>query len=297
MLQSMTGYARTAITLTNPEGEKSTVTISLKSLNYRFFETTCKLPYQLSYLENTFIKLFKKNLHRGHIYFTIYMSNPNIFRGTIEPSLSSVRGYLEALETIKKQNNITDPITIDNILRLPNIFAATEQELDEQTTKKITDATNDLIEQIIKVRTKEGEHLQADLEKLFASMTTEIASIEQASAQQVEAQKAKVNDVVKELENDESQLAHVRKDALYALLDKIDIHEEIVRFKSHLERLKQILNSPEVEKGKRLDFTLQELAREINTITAKCSNADISKQAIDIKVEIEKAREQVQNIV
>ena len=297
MLQSMTGYARTAITLTTPEGEKSTVTISLKSLNYRFFEATCKLPYQLSYLENTFTKLFQQHLHRGHIYFTIYMSNPNIFRGTIEPSLSTVHGYIEAIETIKKQNHIAGSITLDNILRLPNIFAATEQELDEETIKKITDATHQLIEQIITVRTKEGEHLENDLEKLFASMTSEIAEIEQASHTQVEEQKAKVAELLKELENDESQIAHTRTDALYAILDKIDIHEEIVRFKSHLKRLKHILTASGTEKGKRLDFTLQELAREINTITAKCSNTAISERAIDIKVEIEKAREQVQNIV
>jgi uncharacterized protein (TIGR00255 family) len=96
---------------------------------------------------------------------------------------------------------------------------------------------------------------------------------------------------------DSNSLADMRKNALFALLDKMDIHEEIIRFKSHTENIKKQIAGQSIEKGKKLDFTLQELGREINTITAKCSDALIGAHAIDIKVEIEKAREQIQNIV
>ena len=103
--------------------------------------------------------------------------------------------------------------------------------------------------------------------------------------------------ITQEFKDEQNDMADARKSAMYAMLDKIDIHEEIVRFQSHLKNLQDLLNSAGVEKGKRLDFTFQELAREINTITAKCSDSKICEQAINIKVEIEKSREQTQNIV
>ena len=113
----------------------------------------------------------------------------------------------------------------------------------------------------------------------------------------LEQHKNKVHTILQEIGTDESMLAEAQKNTLYTTLDKIDIHEEIIRFKSHLHNLAQGITTDEVEKGKRLDFTLQELGREINTITAKCSDATISTHAINIKVEIEKIREQIQNIV
>ncbi len=128
-------------------------------------------------------------------------------------------------------------------------------------------------------------------------MKKEITAIEKRFKEQVIEHKEKLNTLMQELHADESELATARKTALYMALEKIDIHEEIVRFFSHLENLTLLLNSDDIEKGKRSDFTLQELAREINTITAKCSDARISQLAINIKVDIEKAREQVQNIV
>ena len=109
--------------------------------------------------------------------------------------------------------------------------------------------------------------------------------------------KKKVHATLQEIGADENLLADAQKNGLYALLNKIDIHEEITRLNSHLENFITILQQPDAEKGKRLDFTLQELGREINTITAKCSDSTISSHAINVKVEIEKMREQIQNIV
>jgi uncharacterized protein (TIGR00255 family) len=110
-------------------------------------------------------------------------------------------------------------------------------------------------------------------------------------------QKQKVTDALLEFEKDPSSLAEMQKNALYVVLDKIDVHEEIVRFKNHIQTLQNSLISKDIEKGKRIDFILQELSREINTITAKCSDGTISSHAINIKVELEKAREQTQNVV
>jgi uncharacterized protein (TIGR00255 family) len=128
-------------------------------------------------------------------------------------------------------------------------------------------------------------------------MTQDIAAIEKDSAVLMAAQKDKVTKTIQEVTGETTSLIDLQKHAAYALLDKMDINEEIVRFKSHLKNLSAQLNSQDIEKGKRLDFTLQEMAREINTIAAKCSHATISALAINIKVELEKAREQTQNIV
>ena len=211
--------------------------------------------------------------------------------------MGTVKNYASAIKKIKKEMQLTEPITLNMIVNFPNVFNVEEQGLDKQSSQAILDTTHELITALIKERTQEGKQLQRDVEARFSFMAKEIKAIEKRSKKQIEEQKEKLNKLLQELDGDESELADVRKSALYAILDKIDIHEEIVRFKSHLESISQLLKSPQLETGKRLDFTLQELAREINTITAKCSDALISKRAINIKVEIEKAREQAQNIV
>jgi len=297
MIQSMTGFANKTFVLTTPAGEKASIAINVKSLNYRFFETTFKLPYTLSHLETKLIKLCKKNLLRGHIYVTIYVSNPNLFRGAIEPALNTVKSYIDAIKTIKDTFHITQEIQLDHILQLPNIFAVEELGANEEIEKKIVTVVKELIAQVLQERQQEGAVLLADLKERIAVMQTEIDVIEIASKKLIDAQKEKVQKAAQEIIDDASTLALARQDALYSILDKLDIHEEIIRFKSHLKNLLQQLDDATVEKGKRLDFTLQELGREINTITAKCSDAEISTRAINVKVEIEKAREQAQNIV
>lgn len=297
MIQSMTGFASKTITITKDKDQKAHISLQLKSLNSRYFEVSTKLAHPLSHLETEFIKLFKKALHRGHLHFSVHLDNPAIFKGAVQPALDTVHDYVAAIKKIKTTCKINDPISLEILVRLPNIFHIEEQGLDQQSIKAITNATQDLITAVIHEREKEGKLLKKDLEKRIAFMQKEIAAIEKRFHEQVIEQKDKLTKLMQELAGDESELATMRKNALYTILDKIDIHEEIVRFASHLENLGLLLEGNEIEKGKRGDFILQELAREINTITAKCSDARISHLAINIKVEIEKAREQVQNIV
>lgn len=297
MMQSMTGFATKTISITKGKDIKATITISLKALNSRYFETNIKLPTPLSHLETDLIKLFKKTLHRGSIFLTVWLDNPALLTGSIKPALEIIRNYMRALKEIRKEFKFDDEPTLQLITRLPNIFAIEEQALDTQSSQEILKTANELATAVIKEREKEGKHLKKDLDRRFETMGKEIKIIEDRYQAHMEEQKEKLRDLIQELGNDTSELADMRKSALYAMLDKIDINEEIVRFKSHLTNVQQLSDSPEEEKGKRVDFTLQELAREINTITAKCSDALISKRAINIKVELEKAREQTQNIV
>ncbi len=297
MIQSMTGFASKSIILSTPQGEKSTVTMNLKTLNSRFFESTIRLPAALTHFETKLTKLFKQKLRRGHVYFTIYLSNPSIFQGTITPALAAAEAYESAMKKIMQHLNIKQDIALEHFLRLPNLFSIEAALIDEQSTQTLMQAINELIEAVISVRNQEGTTLAKDIEQRAAIMQREIDIIEKQAAQFIQQHKEKVHKTLQEIGADKSLLAEAQKNALYTMLDKIDIHEEIIRFKSHLEQFNKHLKSPSIEKGKQLDFILQEFAREINTIAAKCSHATISSHAINVKVEIEKTREQVQNIV
>lgn len=297
MIRSMTGYAAQTITITKGKDQKAHISLQLKALNSRYFELNAKLPPALSYLETELIKLFKKALSRGYVTFTVYVDNPSIFKGAVVPALSTARSYEKAIKGLKKEVNVTGDLSVDALVRLPNIFVVEEQAMDKQTAKAVLDAAKELVALVLKEREKEGVQLKKDINSRLASMKKEITDINKRFTAHMQEQKQKLSDLMDDLEGDASDLADARKSALYSVLDKIDIHEEIVRFESHLENMKELLSSPGSENGKRIDFTLQELAREINTITAKCSDSKISSMAINVKVEIEKAREQAQNVV
>ena len=297
MIHSMTGFASKTFVLTTPSGERSSISMNLKSLNSRFFEASVKLPLGLSHLETTLIKQFKETLRRGHIYFTAYLSNPNVFEGSITPAMTIIDSYVHAIDTIKTKYNLSDPTKLDHILRLPNIFSKEEQHLDQESTNLILNAATELISKVIEERATEGNTLARDLDNRITAINQEMKIISERAHVFVEEWKKKVHATLQDIGADENLITNAQKSGLYSMLDKIDIHEEITRLNSHLDHLVKTLSSQEPEKGKRLDFTLQELGREINTIAAKCSDSIISSHAINVKVEIEKMREQIQNIV
>jgi len=297
MIQSMTGFATKTIIIDIDAESKINLTVSIKALNSRFFEASCKLPYILNHLEHDFIKLLKKKLSRGHIYLVVHMSNQNMLKGTIEPAKPVIQGYLDAIKSIKKQFNIKGELTIDELLRIPAVFNVTEKGLKQESIQKIVSVVNELITEVTNARKKEGNVLQDDLKQRINIMQTEINSIESATEELMKRRKSQVSEEVNSLDLQEKEGSDIRRQIIYATLDKIDIHEEIIRFKSHLSNILSLLTAPGIEKGKRIDFTLQELGREINTIAAKCSDVSISSMAINIKVELEKAREQTQNIL
>jgi uncharacterized protein (TIGR00255 family) len=293
----MTGFASTTITVSAKADLKVPVSLTLKSLNSRFFDTNCKVPYPLSNFEIEFVKLFKQQLYRGSIQFIIHVGTTDIFRGAIEPSNETIKGYLNALDLIKNKFNVQGTITLADLIQLPDIFNSYPQELDEQVKSQILTATKHLISSVITMQEAEGAALLADISARFDLLETEINAVEKSFDLVLNTQKQKVHKTLAELGMDESKLAEAHRSALYTVLDKLDIHEEIVRFKSHIAAFRKELQTKEVEKGKRLDFILQEMAREINTISAKCPDALISSHAINIKVELEKAREQAQNVI
>lgn len=295
-MRSMTGFATKKATL-DYNDTKFHASVSLKSVNSRFFENTCKLPYALHHLETDITKMLKKKLHRGHLFTSINISDQSILKGTVSTSLPIVKSYIEAAQDIQKETAVPGTFSISDLVKLPYVFSTQEQLIDEEIKKQLIELVQKVVEELIKEEEREGFAMQKDLSERIEIAQQKIDKIAQHHAAFMHARKEKIMQEVQAYTADDDKMVETRKAALYYMLDKIDIHEEIVRFKSHIQRLQELLHDASVEKGKRIDFTLQELTREINTIAAKASDANMGSLAIDIKVELEKAREQTQNIV
>lgn len=300
MILSMTGFANKTYTLSS-DAELVTLTVSIKSLNSRFFEATCKLSPALFNSETTIIKTLKRRLYRGHVYCTIFLGNSKLFGATVTPALKTVSSYIAALQQIKQEFGIEQPLALDHLVRLSGVFEIHEQSVDESLVKQVLQAVDQTCDLVVEERAREGEALKKDLLERIVVLRREITVIASEAERMARLEKEQLQQKEQELADNEELLLEVQRTSL-ALLEKIDINEETVRFNSHLDRISSLLETKEPEKGKHIDFVLQELMREISTIAAKCTSGRcpsvlISSSYIAIKVEIEKMREQVQNIV
>ncbi len=298
MIRSMTGFAARSITMTGELGEKTEVSVSIKALNSRYFDTTCKVHYAVAALEHTIIQKMRSTLIRGHAYCTLHITNPQAFRGAIEPARATIASYIRAIQEIEQLTGLHTPLSLADILQLPNVFIVADTQIDEKTIETILALVDELLDTVNVMRIQEGNALNTDLLERLNIMRTEIDAIAHEATVLIAHQKHKIQEAIAAAKAVEGENTHSSyKENLFSSLDKMDVHEEIVRFKTHLDSLAKHLNTKTPEHGKRIDFTLQELGREINTIASKCASATISEHTINIKVEIEKAREQAQNIL
>lgn len=296
MLLSMTGFSTRTITIPF-QNTPVTLTLTLKSVNGRFFEITCKLPAALTALETECIKIFKRDLKRGTTYFTVYASQPAALKGTIQPSFALAQQYVDSLRALQQHCHLEGAVSIHDIAQMPHIFEVAETLIDESALQAFLQELTPLIADLQAERAREGTALKADLQQRVDKLRTLMDQVKPRALEvQHERKKAMLVTLQPFLESSD----HTKEQQLqliYNQLEKLDIHEEIVRFITHLDHFEQVLKAPEQENGKRLDFILQELFREINTMAAKCADAVMSSLTIAMKVEVEKAREQVQNIV
>jgi uncharacterized protein (TIGR00255 family) len=296
MVLSMTGFSSKMVTVRLKAGGSVTLQVELKTLNSRFFETTCKLPGSLSYLEVPIISRLKEKLVRGRVYLSVRVIGEGALQESVIPSLKVVSGYLDAAKQFKKEFSIKGDVEVSDIMNLPYVFSFERSSMDKKDESTVMKVMDEVCEQLIKARRAEGNNLLVDLEKRFDLCASHIEQIKKLFKPLMEVQKKRVTSVLALIQEGDKE-AESQIGDLYSTLNKIDIQEEITRFKSHLKEVKKLLVAKQIEKGRRLDFLLQELTREINTITAKCSGVDISPVAVDVKVELEKIREQAQNIV
>ncbi len=303
MIQSMTGYASAIIEIPIKADTKLSLSINIKSLNSRYFEATCKVPYLLSNLEVSLQKILKKLLHRGHVYISVKMQYDSLKHSVI-PSMQTIHGYLQAIQQIKTECGFAEDVSLQTLLKLPNILQIEEEDLSKNSQELILQQVQKVIDQLIQTRITEGKALSKDIKAQTSTIAKKLNLIKKASAKASKEKKKDLDTVISKLQSfSENELCtnkcilENQKQNLISDLEKIDINEEIVRAHAHLKTIQTLLPEKQETKGKKLDFILQELNREINTIASKCSNFTISSLAIDIKSELEKCREQAQNIV
>lgn len=290
LIKSMTGFGR---------GEFSqganTFSVEIKSVNHRYSDISVRMPRTLSTLEEKVRELVSSKISRGKIDIYInYTTFGQNYQVKLDMKLAET--YVEALNKLKEQLGIKDEISLALLARFPDVLIqeTVEQDMDELwlTLKKATEAALDAL---VEMRQREGERLKADLLLKLDSVKDIMKGIKEKSYSIVDEYKNKLYDRIKELMQDipvdENRL--LTEVAIFA--DKATIDEEIVRFESHIEEFRKTMNH-EDSIGKRLDFIIQEMNREINTIGSKVTDLSILNNVINIKTEIEKIREQVQNI-
>lgn len=292
MIISMTGYGRA-------EGcfKKKKYTVELKSLNSKFLEIFLKCPKYFLEKELEIKDIIKDKISRGKIYVNINLEDEteNLYLESIDGKI--IKSYLNLLKEIKRAIGSKENITIDHILKL---HASIVKEQIMKVDKKEFDFIRSLIikalKDLIKMKEKEGEFLKNDIKKRIKIIARELEKISLYSKGRIDKEREKINRNIRSIISDQKLINENRVEFEIAqMADKLDVTEEVVRFKSHIKYFLDFINSEEYS-GRRLNFLLQEMNREINTISTKSMNATISQISIVIKEELEKIREQIQNI-
>ena len=291
-MKSMTGFGRGIVT-----GENFNVSVELKTVNNRFLDISLRLAQELQPLETELKRLISSRLTRGRVdVFLNYERNEEIVYELNRPLIS---GYLSALKQMQEEFSLTGKPDLNFIARLPNVLQTKKDGLSEEFAKGITDAFEIALDDLEKMRLIEGDSLKNELEFRLSGIENRLPAIEAEALNVTEEYRQRLTKRIGEmLAKSDSQIeidqARMAQEIAY-LSDRSDISEEITRLKSHIEQFRAIMED-EKDVGKRLDFLTQELNREANTITSKTNNMIVKENALAIKSEIEKIREQVQNI-
>ena len=291
MIKSMTGFGRSEVSNLDRK-----ITVEMKSVNHRYCDISIKLPKKLGFFEVALRNLLKKYIGRGKV--DVYISYEDYTENTVtvkyNPDLA--KEYYDNLNKISQDFGIENDIRATVLSRYPDVFTLEEQTIDEgKLWELLEEAVRNAAEAFVETRITEGENLKADLKTKLNNMVMLVEFIEERSPQIVSEYRnkplAKVTELLEDTKVDESIL--LTEVTVYA--DKICVDEETVRLKSHIDNMINTLNESD-NVGRKLDFIAQEMNREANTILSKVSDIEITNKAIDLKTEIEKVREQIQNI-
>ncbi|NLN14163.1 MAG: YicC family protein [Tissierellia bacterium] len=292
MIRSMTGYGKGEY-----ENELYRFTVEIKSVNHRYGDVLVKLPRHISYLEDTIKKRVKESLKRGKI--DIYINLEYIKESAIDVKVDIplALSYKEALEDLVKNLKLEEEIKLDDILTMDEIVRTERRELDEDLLEEcLMNALDMAIENILQMRLKEGQELKEDLLLKLDLIQDMLELVDERAPLVVEEYRDKLRERISELLDDSLEIDEDRLSIEVAIFaDKCSIDEEIVRLRSHIKQFKSILEEDNPV-GRKLDFLVQEFNREINTIGSKANDMEISKYVVDLKAEVEKIREQIQNI-
>ena len=291
MIKSMTGFGRSTY-----ENEGREYIIEIKSVNNRFTDINIKMPRNLNYLEEKIRKQILSNISRGKVEVSIQLNNNSDLGKKINLNTDIAKKYVEELKKLSEETNIIDNINIMDVARFPDVLnIRIDEEAEEVIEKELFTALDSAIDSFLDMRQKEGSKIKVDLENRIEVIKQKIEQISSISAGLVDEYVVKLETRIKELLKtdvvDQTRLA--QEVVIYS--DKCSVEEEITRLKSHISQFLNLLNE-NIAIGKKLDFLIQEMNRETNTIGSKANNLEITNFVVDIKTELENIREQLQNI-
>lgn len=292
MIRSMTGFGHGEVS--NDKNQK--VTVEMKSVNHRYCDISLKLPKKLAMFEANIRNIMKEYASRGKI--DIYVSYEDLSETAVSLHYNQAMAaeYMQVFKKMQKDFGIETKITAEALAKYPEVVTLEEVQQDEEVWWELLEAAlRQAAEKFVETRTIEGANLKKDLLGKLDQMAADVAFIERRSPQIIAEYRAKLEEKVKEFLEDsaieENRIA--AEVTLYA--DKIAVDEEIVRLQSHISSMTDVLESDE-SIGRKLDFMAQEMNREANTILSKSSDVDLADHAIELKTNVEKVREQIQNI-
>ena len=291
MIRSMTGFGRSQEVI-----DGYSVSFEIKSVNHRYFEFYSRVPRQFGFLEEKLKSFVKDRVSRGKIecYLSIEELEAEDAQVLVNKSLAA--GYVNALSKISDDFGLKNDITAMQIARFPEVLSVHKEESDEEKIWNVVKTVADsAVDKFVKMRETEGAKLKEDIAGRAEAILECVSFIEQRSPQTVKEYNdrllARMKEILDERNIDESRI--LTEAAIYA--DKVAVAEETVRLRSHISQLVEFLQSDEAV-GRKMDFLVQEINRETNTIGSKCQDVEITKRVLTMKNEIEKIREQIQNI-
>ena len=291
MIKSMTGYGRAVAAVNGRE-----FTVELRSVNNRYLDCTVKLPRSLSFAEDAVKQAVKASVSRGKVDVFISLKSESADDTTITLNKSVLEGYLAAMRQMVAEFEVRDDISVSTVSRLPEVFSVEKPQVDEeQLLKDLLSVVEQALAGYDAMRCTEGQALDADLRSRGNTILELVSQVEQGNAQTVIDYRTrlenKLREVLESTNIDESRI--LTEAAIFA--DKVAVDEETVRLRSHLAQMNEMLTTGGAV-GRKLDFLLQEMNREANTIGSKCTDVRLARIVVDIKAELEKIREQTQNI-
>ncbi len=291
MIKSMTGYGRAQLSF-----EDMSVTVEIKSVNHRYFEFSARIPRAYGFLEEKLKSHLQQFISRGKVDCFVLIEALESDDVTVKVNHTLAKGYVDALKELAERYNLSDDISVSTLSRYSDVFSIHKNEADEEKIWNIVkQAADAACEKFIEMRAVEGEKLRADLIEKIDVIAENVTFIEGRSPETVkeyhEKLKAKMEELLQDTHIDEQRI--LTESAIFA--EKIAVDEETVRLRSHLQQFNQFFEA-DGPIGRKMDFLVQEMNREANTIGSKSQDIEIAKRVIAIKSEIEKIREQIQNI-
>ena len=294
MLKSMTAFGRATAQLDGRE-----ITVEIRSVNNRFLDCSVRMPRQLGFTDDK-IKPFltSHGVSRGKVDVSVSVDFSAENARSLELDTDYADAYVSALNALRDRYGLNDDISVMTVAQDRNVFTVKKEEADaEKDWADVSSVLSDALDAFIAARKAEGERIESDLRAKLENIALYVSEIEEISLRDIENARTRVEERLRrviadlEVKADESRI--LAECAIYS--DRIAIDEELVRLRSHFKAFDDILASDEAA-GRKLDFLMQEMNREINTIGSKCQNASAAQKVVDVKCELEKIREQIQNI-